>query len=182
MYPPGYPPPPYSPPISIKVLGIINLVFTALGVIGLLFTYGMYFGGMRMGPRNPVVELAHATPAYMSFLKWSIVFGAIALVTLAVCGIGLLRMKAWGRKLAIGYALYSVVASIVGLVVTYHYLLGPLSRSRDATAGAGAMGGMMGGILSVVYPVILLVFMLRKPVIEAFERANQPPLPPARVV
>jgi len=180
-YPPPYPPP-YRPPASIKTFGILNLVFAGLGAIGLLFTWGMYFGGMRFGPRNPVVEIAHHSPTYMSFLKWSILLSVLGILALAASGIGLLGMKLWGRKLAIVYALYGVGSAVVGLVMTQVYVLGPLSETHSAVAGAGSAGGYMGGILGIVYPVILLVFMMKRNVVLALTRASEPPVPPARVV
>jgi hypothetical protein len=158
------------------------LVFAALGVLGLLFTYAMYFGGLRMGPRNPVVELARSSPEYMSFLQGSLITGFIAIAVFAASGIGLLMLRSWGRKLAIAYALYAIVGAVVGMIVTHHYLLGPLSKAGGAAAGAGMMGGYLGGILGVLYPIVLLVFMTRRNVVDAFRRAGAPPLPPAHVV
>lgn len=168
------------PPGSIKVLGILNLVFAGLGVIGLLFTYAMYFGGFKLGGRNPVVEIAHASPPYMMFLKVTLGLGVVALIVFAASGIGLIGMKPWARKLAIGYALYAIVGAIVGLVVTYVYVLAPMSGRPGS--GAGMFGGVWGGILGCAYPIILLVFMTRKNVVDAFARLTVATLPEARVI
>jgi hypothetical protein len=165
-----------QPPQSIRILGILNVVFAGLGVLGLLFAYGMYFGGLKLGPRNPVVEIAHATPAFMRYLEISLWVGAVALVVLAISGIGLLGTKPWGRKLAIIYAVYGIVGGIVGLVVTYHYLIGPLSGKPGGSAGA--FGGVWGGIIGCAYPIVLLSFMLKRNVREWFARVA---LPEARV-
>jgi hypothetical protein len=137
---------------------------------------------MQLGPRNPVVEIAHESPGYMSYLTSTLVLGVIAIAVLAASGIGLLKLKTWGRSLAIGYGLYGIVASIAGLIITQHYVLGPLSKLHDPAAGAGSMGGYMGGILGIVYPVILIAFMFSGRVKHAFARAAEPPIPPARVV
>ena len=165
-----------QPPPSIKVLGILNLVFAGLGVFGLLFAYGMYFGGLRLGPRNPVVEIAKDSATFMQYLKTSLWLGAVALVVLAISGIGLLNLKPWGRKLAIGYALYGIVAGIVGFVFTYMYLIAPLAGKPGG--GAGAFGGIWGGVVGCVYPIVLLSFMLKQNVRQAFEQVT---IPKARV-
>lgn len=169
-------------PTSITTLAIINLVFAGLGVIGLLFTWAMYFGGMELGPRNPVVEIAHRSPEYMTFLKWSILTGALAIVALLSSGLGLLKMRLWARKIAIAYSVFNMIMGIVGMVVTQHYVIGPLSQSHDQAASMGAMGGYMGGILGLAYPIILLAFMFKRSVVAALQVANEPPVPPARVV
>lgn len=183
QYPHPYPYPPVQrPPAAIKTFGIINLVFAGLGAIGGLFTWAMYFGDLRLGPRNPVVEIAHESPAYMRFLEWSVVVGFFAVAVLAASGVGLLKSRMWGRKLAIGYSLYAIVGAIVGLVMTQHYVMGPLSRSHEMAASAGAMGGYMGGALGVAYPLVLLIFMCKRNVVTWLQRVNEPPVPPARVV
>lgn len=173
---------PPRPPASIKVLGILNIVFAGLGVIGGLFTWAMYFGHLDLGGRNPVVEIAHESPAYMRFLEWSMVISALALVLLLASGIGLLKMRMWGRKLAILYAVFNVVSSIVGIVMTQHYLLGPLSHSHSPAAVGGQAGGYMGALAGMAYPVVLLAFMFRRNLVAALVAANEPPVPPARVV
>ena len=168
--------PPAQPPQSVKVLGILNLVFAGLGVFGLLFTYGMYFGGLKLGPRNPVIEIAHESPAFMRYMEVSMWLGGVALIVLAISGIGLLGMKPWGRKLAIAYALWGIVAGIVGLVFTYKFLIAPLAGTPGGSAGA--FGGIWGGLVGCAYPVVLLSFMFKQNVRTAFARIA---LPEARV-
>ena len=180
-YPYPYPYPPRRPG-SITTLAVLNLVFGGLGVIGLLFTGAMYFGGMSLGPRNPVVEIARESPAYMSYLEWSLLLGLLMVLALVCSGIGLLKMKMWGRKLAILYSVVNIISAVVGLVMTQHYVLGPLAEQHDRVASAGAMGGYAGGIVSLAYPLILLAFMFKRTVVTALETASQPPVPPARVV
>jgi hypothetical protein len=175
-------PPQYRPPGSIKVLGIVNLVFAGLGVFGLLFTYSMYFGESSGFGYNPVIEIAHRSPEFMSFLKWSMVHGLASAALLAVSGIGLVKQRPWGRGVAIFYALQNVVAAIVGLYLTQKYLIAPLKELHDPAADAGATGGYMGGIIGMAYPIVLLAFMFKRNVREHFARAAEPPVPPARVV
>ena len=168
-------------PQAIRILGILNVVFAALGVLGLLMTYAMYFSGMKLGPRNPVIELAHESPAYMSFLKWSFLIGGVRILLIGVSGLGLLGMKPWARKVTIGCALYAIISGIGSAIATYQYLIAPLQERHDAASAGGAYGGAAGIVISFVYPVVLLVFMMKKDVREALERAADSPIPPARV-
>jgi hypothetical protein len=168
-------------PQAIRVLGVLNAVFAGLGVLGLLMTYAMYFTSMKLGPRNPVIELAHDSPAYMSFLRWSFVIGAARILLMAASGIGLLKMKPWARKATLACAFYSIVAGIGSAIATYQYLIVPLQRHSDPGSTGGAYGGAAGIVISFVYPIVLLVFMMKKDVREALERAADSPIPPARV-
>jgi hypothetical protein len=46
---------------------------------------------------------------------------------------------------------------------------------------AGMMGGVMGGLIAIAYPIVLIVFMTKRNVREAFDQANEPPVPPAQL-
>jgi hypothetical protein len=168
-------------PASVKVLGILNLIFAALGAFGLLFTWAMYFGNMRLGGPNPVIDAARSSGAYMSFLEVTLWIGVPALAALAASGIGLLKLRGWARRIAIAYALYAIIGAVVGLVVTYVLVLQPLAN--HPAAGAGIAGGIWGGVLSCAYPTVLLWFMFRGNVVDAFALANppKPQLPEARL-
>jgi hypothetical protein len=174
--------PPIPVPGAVKTLGILNLAFAALGALGLVMTYATYFGGLELTHNDPVKRIALASPEYMNYLRVSLVFGVISSTVLAVSGSGLLRMRAWARKLTIGYAIYGILAGVGGIVMMQHYLLGPLSRSTDNPAvKGGAIGGLFGSVLALAYPIVLLVFMNKKNIRDAFTRANEPPLPPAQL-
>jgi hypothetical protein len=167
-------------PASIRVLATLNLVFAGLGVVGLFMTYAMYFGGLELGPRNPVIEIARESPEYMTFLKWSFLIGGVRCLMLAGAGFGLLRYRPWARTLNIATALFGIISGIAGMMATHHYLIEPLSKSDDPAAKAGAFGGY-AAILGIVYPVVVLIFMLKKDVREALDRGSDPPIPSARV-
>lgn len=170
---------PARPP-AVKVFGILNLVFAGLGVLGGVMTYAMYFTDFHIGPRNATIEAAHQSATYMSFLRVSFGTGLLATLVLALSGIGLLRMKAWARKLTIAYGLYGIVSAVVGFIMVQRYITGPLMDSSDPGVKAGAVGGLVGGMFGLAYPVLLLIFMNKRDIREAFERANEPPIPPAR--
>ena len=172
-------PAPVRPP-AVKVFGILNLVFAGLGVLGGIMSYAMYFADFHIGPRNATIEAAHQSPTYMSFLRVSFVTGLLVTVVLALAGIGLLRMKSWARKLTIAYGIYGIVAAIAGFIMVQRYVMGPLMHSSDPAAKAGAAGGIVGGLFGLAYPVLLLIFMNKRDIREAFERAAEPPIPPAR--
>ena len=167
-------------PQSVNTLGILNLVFAGLGLFGMLATYAMYFGGLHLA-HDPVQEIARSSPTYMSFMRMSLVSGTIGSLVLGASGIGLRAMKSWGRKLAIAYAIYSIVAAIFGFYMTHKYLIEPLSHSDNPAAKGGVMGGYMGGLIALAYPIVLLIFMNKANVRDAFKRANEPPVPPAQL-
>src|SRR4051812_38168959 len=94
-------------PQAVNTLGILNIVFSGLGLLGMVMTYAMYFGGLHL-PHDPVQEVARSAPAYMSFMRLSLVSGTIGSLALGASGFGLRAMKDWARKLAIAYSIYSI--------------------------------------------------------------------------
>jgi len=127
-------------------------------------------------PPNPVFELMEENQAYYVFTMVTMALGFVATVVLGLGGFGLLKMLAWGRHLSIGYAVYAIIAGIVGMIANWVWLIGPLMERANAAGGgpeqAGAIGGIIGGAfggcIGLIYPVLLLIFMMRPNVVQAF--------------
>ena len=169
-------------PGSVTAFGILNIVFAVFGFFGLLGTMALF--SITGTSNNPVVKIVREIPAYAAWLKLTIPLGLLTCGVLLAAGIGLLRLENWGRKLSIGYAIYAIVFSILGLVMNFIFLFGPLleeasKKHGPEAAGAigGAVGGSVGGFFGLIYPILLLVFMMRPKVVAAFNPPSPPPLP-----
>ena len=169
-------------PTSVTVFGILNIVFAALGVFGVIGSAVLLFA--VGSSENPVVRIAGENPAYAAWLKLGIPLGLLSCVALLAAGIGLLRLKSWGRQLSIAYAFYAVVMGVASTVLNFFLLVRPLleeagQQQGPEAAGAigGAVGSTVGGCFGLVYPVLLLIFMFRPAVATAF-RPVTPPSPP----
>ena len=166
-------------PTSVTVFGILNLVFAGFGVFGVLISLFLFFAPSSLD--NPVIRLIHNNPGYATYLKTSIVIGFGACLGLLAAGIGLLMLKPWGRTVSIVYAIFTILQTIVGIVLNYLLMLRPLleeaqHKSGPEAAGAigGAIGGTVGGCAGLIYPVLLLIFMLRPNVVAAFRPPAYP--------
>jgi len=167
-------------PTSVTIFGILNIVFAALGVLGLIASIALFF--MPSDSNNPVIKIMHENAAYALWLKVCIPLGVLSCAALLAAGIGLLRLKPWARKLSIGYAIYAIVFGIVGMVVNFIFLVEPMVKEAQnqqgpEAAGAigGAIGGSFGGCFGLIYPVLLLIFMLRPTVVSAFQSSAPSP-------
>jgi hypothetical protein len=170
-------------PTSVTVFGVLNIIFAAFGILGVLGTVAM-FASQGGNTTNPVIQIMHNSPGYATWLKASIVFGAVACAALLAAGIGLLKLLPWARTVSMVYAVFAIVMNVVGTVVNYFCLLQPmLAQAHDksgpeaAAALGGAIGGMIGGCFGMIYPVLLFIFMLRANVKVAF--GVLPPTPTA---
>ena len=167
-------------PAAVTTFGILNIFFAVFGVVGLAASMAML--AMPETTANPVVQIMRNNPAFATWMKISVPLGAVACIVLLAAGIGLLRMKEWGRKLSLAYAVYAIIAGLAGTLVTFIFVIRPLLEKAQTTQGpeaagavGGAIGGSVGGCFSLIYPVLLLIFMTRPKLVAAFRSPQEPP-------
>ncbi|MBI2840220.1 MAG: hypothetical protein HYX75_18035 [Acidobacteria bacterium] len=169
-------------PTPVTVFGILNIVFAAFGVLGVVAALAM--PSLPFLRNAPEMAILFENPVYVEWLRISAIVGvgfAIALVTL---GIGLLTMKPWARAGTIIYAICALVFAIAGQAVNLTYVLPTMMEQASRAGGpqaagaiGGAIGGAFGGIMPLAYPILLLIFMTRPQTVAAF-RPRAPDQPP----
>jgi hypothetical protein len=152
-------------PAAVTVFGILNIVFGALGLLSmpcaLFFMFAM--PGKVMNP----------TRAVKAWLLFSSLIGFVATILLIITGIGLLNLKAWARKWAVGYGWFAIIWGVLGTIMNLILMTsGAYGYSQDAAPGAmgGMIGGTIGGLFGLIYPILLIVFMQRPNVKNACTR------------
>jgi hypothetical protein len=131
-----------------------------------------------MGGEKPAPRLPLGVTFYRIF---SLILGVVSTVALFFSGIGLLKMQAWGRNLAIFYAILSITVSVVGLVIQLVYVNAALARYYEEAAKvagaatppapsflAGNLFAIITAAVGITYPGALLGVMLLPGVREAF--------------
>ncbi len=172
-------------PKSIKVFGILNVIFGGLGLlftcIGLVAILAITSGVFPVpdGQSNP----AFVTQDENAFLHFyniiSVTCALIFTTVLLVSGIGLLNHKMWGKSAGLTWAVYSVLATIVAAVITwthiYPYQLATMDEATAAVPNMEAilMGGMIfGNVVSVgflIYPGLFVFFSSKQPFKDALD-------------
>ena len=169
----NFPPPnPYSvvhdapKPASIKVFGILHVVFGAIGLIsggvGFLALVVMQ-SSSEMGD---VIQRAISTQfseGYMTFIMFAAVIGLLLSIFLLTCGIGLLKERNWGRTCSLGYAVLGIIHATVNAIGSVIF-----AQARPAAMGAG-LGAIIGTAIGVIYPICILIFLTRPNVVEALK-------------
>jgi hypothetical protein len=167
-------------PTSVLVLGILNIVFAALGLMGIAFSIAMMFMPPALNMKNPVLDLMRQSPAFAMYINISMVVGGVFTLALLLAGVGLLMFRPWGRHLSIIYAIFAIISLIVNSLINYYFLVAPMidklaaaQPGQEKAAAIGAIVGMVAGTcMGPVYPVILLIFMFRPNVKAAFGVQN----------
>ena len=107
-------------PTSVTVLGILNIIFAAIGVLGFAAWVAMSFMPLNANPKNPCMELIQQDALYAIYTKISVAIGLVASIVLGLAGIGLLMLRPWGRSLSIGYSIYAIVIVFINSAVFYY--------------------------------------------------------------
>ena len=74
-------------PTSVTVFGILNIVFAAWGVLGLIASIALF--AMPADSNNPAIRIIHDNPGYAAWLKICIPLGMLSCMALLAAGIGL---------------------------------------------------------------------------------------------
>ncbi len=159
-----------SRPTCLTVLGIINIVFGVFGAlcapIGLISLKIPGMEGLGSGFRMWTIV--------------SVIVGVIASAALILLGIGLLKLKSWARIGNMVYAWFAILWGLAGTALNMTLIM-PAMQEGMGGAHAQVMGGMIGGmvfsaiggIVGLIYPILLLVFMNRQEVRDAFDQASR---------
>jgi hypothetical protein len=172
-------------PTSFTVFGILNLLFGVFGLFGVMSSAAMIFLPQTATRYNPWLEIYFRNPTLVLYWKCSLVWGSLFSVILIFSGIGLLAFRPWGRILAIAYAFFGIVSSMVSFAVNYFYImpmvLEKISMLPDSLQKSGMLGGVtgiyIGAGVGIFYPLILFFFMSRDSVFEALRMRGAPDLP-----
>ena len=170
--PPPQAPNPYTvvhdapKPASIKVFGILNIVFGAMGLIcggaGVLF-FVLATQSSEFAYEFEKALSAQYTQGYMTLLQFTSCFGGILSLILIVCGVGLLRERNWGRTGSLGYAAFQILFTLASTAVSMSMM------KNDETFIFSAGGAMCGVLFALIYPICIMIFLTRPNVVEALK-------------
>ncbi|MDZ7619729.1 MAG: hypothetical protein U1E05_22240 [Patescibacteria group bacterium] len=155
-------------PTSVTVFGILNIVFGVLGILGTLFALSV-----RGSQSNPFLPEHPVVSAWMTV---GVPLGFAFAIMQIVAGIGMLLLRRWGRICAIVHAIYAIVSTLAGAVISAVFVFKPLLDQMDADQNpalrAGIIGGIigsaLGSVIGCIYPALLWYFMNRPHVRAAF--------------
>src|SRR5262245_6129321 len=100
-------------PVGVTVMAVLAIVFGLFGACGAVMSAPILF----LDPASGTKELAYRPylemPGLLLFTKANAVLGIFAAAALITSGVGLLLVRPWARTLALVWAAYSVLSSVV---------------------------------------------------------------------
>lgn len=177
---PGAPPPiPAKRPASVTVIAILQIIFNALGLLGVLFAV-LQLTGVWVQTRGSEVVSQDSVQRTWGIIR-APVAGIVGVLWIVVC-VGLLRVQRWARSTALGLVVVDILLAVVGVVMTiYTYQTGAwdkLIRQQPeevrSIMSISLVLGIVFAIMAVGYYVLLLILLNRKVVVSAFDAADRP--------
>jgi len=170
-------------PVSVTIFGILNIGYGVFGMAGVLLS--SLLSGMLEGPgaaaRGSQVNFISAfvstlfhSPAYVLWNKITRPLDFAVFLLMVAAGAGLFLLKNWARRFSIGCAIYKILFAILNFAVFCRGVEQIAGRAIEAAGGAFVLIilgiiGLAATLLALVYPVLLLYFLTRPKVLQAFQ-------------
>jgi hypothetical protein len=118
-------------------------------------------------------------PAYRGYLAVAGGLDSLAAVLAVVAGIGLLMVRPWGRRLAMGWAGYALISAAAGVVMACRYLFPEIAStsSQPIPDGAVYFFGILMLLVLWAFPAVLLTLLTLAGAKRAFDRPPPAPRP-----
>lgn len=172
--PPGVPAPGQPPPLGggLQALGIIQIIYGAI---------------CACSPLGQVVQRVVPTTPMQQRLQeamWQGVLGAWLIASMVVTvlssgavlatGIGVLKRKAWARRLGVGWSIAIIAWTVVAQIISFAVIMPMTMEIMEKQMGgaippemmgfvraAGGVGGVIGALLGLALPVATLIVLTR---------------------
>lgn len=197
--PTGYAAPPF--PVrkasgGVMTLGIINIVYSVLfrlccglasALSSLLFLLFASRGmDMLMNlPDMEGVDISNLDAFYSGPMQsYNMIKGFVLLILgsgLLAGGIGLLKLRPWGRALSLGVAGAEIAWAIVDFAISIFFIYPPMTQmmGEDIPQMPQMIGNVVGGIfitfMKLVYPVALLICLNLRSIKSQFAQSPDQP-------
>ncbi|MEP2776760.1 MAG: hypothetical protein ABJQ29_11230 [Luteolibacter sp.] len=165
-------------PQTVKIFGILHLVFGAFGVFSVVSGLIVIFIGnpfTALLPQTPELAAQAQAQAEMEkqMLPMNVVVTCLTIVVtflIITAGITLLKKRRsalkWSNRYAISSIILKIITAILTVTVTYpamkEFMTPPSAAGSHGAFEAGMIGGMLIGVLiPVIYPILALVLLNR---------------------
>lgn len=178
----GYGPPKLRP-TSVSVLAIIGIIWGSLILLG-TFCNTLQLSGMSLDANNPITKGMHEDRVLFDWSIVSVILN-LGLGALLLGGsIKSLSLKRSGRSWLIAYSWLDIAFTVLSTGITVAVVMPRINRIVQnsslnpivrQTMQISMWGGFLFALVLLVYPALILYFMSRPNVKEAFERGMVAP-------
>ena len=171
------PMPPLEPavrPTSVTVMAVIGIIFGALGFLCSPLALIPYF--ITLPTPNPFIDSIKDDNALFMWTIAVTVMGWFLSILLLVGSIWALMLREWARQILLGWSVASSLLTVAQFLINVMVVFPKMAEiaKADPKMAAGSVSGWIGaGIglaLGLGIPILMLFFMTRPHVKDAFAR------------
>lgn len=178
-------------PQTVKVFGIMHLVFAGFGLLSLAWALVMAVIGnpfLAFATKSPeiIAQVEQQAAMQAKMLPLTIIGSAITLIVailMIIAGIRLLKKRKSGLTWSNRYAWTSLGTKVINMILAFVFTVPIMKETMGSTLeGAGSLSGMaegimigsmvVGALISAIYPTLTLI-LLNRPKTKAWF-ATQP--------
>jgi len=162
--------PPSKSTTILQVIGGMYILFGSFALVSMVQNCKVCFAPLD-GQTGPFAEMLRSQPEYAAIMRQLLFPGLIYAVAQFGSGVGLLRLSAFARKVALGCALYGVVAALLTAWLTVTYTLpftlaytlqhvknpAMMASARNVTLASAYIGIVLG----LLYPLVAFILLKR---------------------
>lgn len=175
-------PMPRKPSGGLMTLGILSIIYSIVfqicgSIIGLSLPF--WIPALANFLENQIPDAPDISAVFEGPFMAYMVIGSLVSLILGLSflfgGIGLLKLRPWGRSLALGASVATIVWSIINSLIGFFIVNPWVSRAlgqehTDAPQVIGqAFGSLTGMFFQLALPIAMLVFLTRPSMKEQFE-------------
>lgn len=177
-------------PQTVKIFGILHIVFAILGFLSIVYTIFITVFG------NPFLKFSATTPASKAQAEAQLAMeeqmlpatigGSVLVIIIGtlmlIAGVKMLKSRRDGLKWSNRYAWTSLAGKAINLILVITYSIPAMKEMTDRVGGSTPMPGFFGPVMAAsmivgvlitcTYPILSLI-LLNKPATKAWF-ANQP--------
>jgi hypothetical protein len=146
------------------------ILFGSFGMVGLISTCKFYFAPLE-SETGLMAEMLRSNASFAASMRWLFLPGVLLAVLQFCSGIGLLRASLFARKIALGCAVYGIIAGLYSTWLTLTYTL-PFTLTHtlqqvknpamiETARNFTLLSSYFGIALGLLYPTIALILLNR---------------------
>jgi len=161
-------------PTSVIVLSILGILFSVMGVCGILAAAAVFSSAFQFAGRNEALEVLKNDSTYVTFAAINLAISIPMTLLLLAASIGSLTLSGWARIGMLIYACVTIITTLAGTAFNIAYAIPlqlsviPQNSPQYTGATVGAWIGTCSGVLALIYPAFVLYFYTRPHVVNAF--------------
>lgn len=152
-------------PKSPKVIGILSIVFGALGLLSGLWNVFAWSSMTQVGggPEGITVYDLYGR-GYMVTMT---VVNFATSVAVLIAGFGLVTYRRWGRYWFLGYAVVVILLNIGNAIYIAGFVFPRFPMDNSLIRYSMYVGAIGGAFVGCLFPVICSVFLFKRRVVES---------------